>query len=58
MSAAPVIRRFADLDALSHAAADELGTIARAAIAERGRCHIALSGGSTPKHLFGLLVQA
>lgn len=58
MSAAPVIRRFADLDALSHAAADELATIARAAIAERGRCHIALSGGSTPKHLFGLLVQA
>jgi 6-phosphogluconolactonase len=58
MSAAPVIRRFADLDALSHAAADELGAIARAAIAKRGSCSIALSGGSTPKHLFGLLAQA
>jgi 6-phosphogluconolactonase len=58
MSAAAAIRRFADLDALSHAAADELGAIARAAIAERGRCSIALSGGSTPKHLFGLLARA
>lgn len=58
MSAAPVIRRFADLDALSHAAADELGAIARAAVAERGSCHIALSGGSTPKHLFHLLARA
>ena len=58
MSAAPVIRRFADLDALSHAAADELGAIARAAVRARGRCDIALSGGSTPRHLFGLLAQA
>jgi len=58
MSAAPVIRHLADLDALSHAAADELGAIARAAVSARGRCDIALSGGSTPKHLFGLLAAA
>jgi len=51
------LRRFADLDALSRAAADELTQIAHAAIAARGRCHIALSGGSTPKRLFGLLAQ-
>jgi len=51
------VRRFADLDALSGAAADDLIRIAHAAIAARGSCHIALSGGSTPRRLFGLLVQ-
>jgi 6-phosphogluconolactonase len=50
-----VVRRFADLDALSRAAADELIELARAAIAGRGRFHVALSGGSTPKRLFQLL---
>ena len=54
---APPIRRFADLDALSRAAADDLAAIARACAAERGICHIALSGGSTPRRLFQLLVQ-
>ncbi len=54
---APQVRRFADLDALSQAAADDLAEIARAAAAERGVCHIALSGGSTPRRLFQLLVQ-
>jgi 6-phosphogluconolactonase len=54
---APLLRRFADLDALSQAAADDLAGIARAAVAERGVCHIALSGGSTPRRLFQLLVQ-
>jgi 6-phosphogluconolactonase len=54
---APAVRRFADLDALSRAAADELAAIARAAVAARGACHIALSGGSTPRRLFQLLVQ-
>jgi 6-phosphogluconolactonase len=51
----PVIRRFADLDALSRAAADELAALARAAVAERGAFSVALSGGSTPKRLFQLL---
>jgi 6-phosphogluconolactonase len=54
---APPIRRFADLDALSGAAADDLAAIARACAAERGVCHIALSGGSTPRRLFQLLVR-
>jgi len=54
---APQIRRFADLDALNRAAADDLAAIARATAAERGVCHIALSGGSTPRRLFQLLVQ-
>lgn len=52
-----MIRRFADLDGLSRAAADELAAIARAAIAARGVCHVALSGGSTPKRLFELLAS-
>ena len=55
--AKPAIRRFDDLEALSHAAADDLAAIARAAVAERGTCHVALSGGSTPRRLFELLVQ-
>ncbi len=50
-----VIRRFAELDALSRAAAADFAAIAREAIAERGVCHVALSGGSTPKRLFGVL---
>lgn len=49
------IHRFADLDALSRAAADELAVIAREAITARGTCHVALSGGSTPKRLFQVL---
>lgn len=53
---APTVRRFADLDALSRAAADELAELARDAVAARGVCHIALSGGSTPRRLFQLLV--
>lgn len=49
------VRRFPDLDALSRAAADDLAAIAQAAAAARGACHIALSGGSTPRRLFQLL---
>ena len=51
------IRRFADLEALSRAAASDLVEIARAAVADRGVCHVALSGGSTPKRLFGVLTS-
>jgi 6-phosphogluconolactonase len=54
--AQPEVRRFDDLDALSRAAADDLAAIARASVAERGRCIIALSGGSTPRRLFQVLV--
>jgi len=58
MRARHTVRRFDNLDALSRAAADELSDLARAAVAARGTCRLALSGGSTPKHLFELLVQA
>lgn len=55
MGETTAIRRFADLDALSAAAADDFAVIARAAIADRGVCHVALSGGSTPRRLFQVL---
>src|SRR5215471_16371201 len=42
-------------DALFRMAADELGRIATDAASGRGVCHIALSGGSTPKALYALL---
>ncbi len=51
------IRRFADLDALSRAAVEDLAAIAREAVSARGACHVALSGGSTPKRLFQLLAS-
>lgn len=43
---------FPDPAALAEAAAARLGAIAEAAVAERGRFTIALSGGSTPRALF------
>jgi 6-phosphogluconolactonase len=49
------VRTFADAAALAHAGAAELATIAREAIAARGVCHVALSGGSTPKAMFAVL---
>ncbi|HET7500390.1 MAG TPA: 6-phosphogluconolactonase, partial [Kofleriaceae bacterium] len=52
-----MVRRFADLDALSRAAADEVAAIARLTVGERGTCHIALSGGSTPQRLFRRLAE-
>jgi 6-phosphogluconolactonase len=54
----PAVRRFDDLDALSHAAADDFAAIVRAAVVDRGTCSVALSGGSTPKRLFELFAQA
>ncbi len=51
------VRRFADLDALSRAAADDFIALGKAAIAARGVFHVLLSGGSTPKRLFSLLAD-
>ena len=45
----------ADVQTLARAAADELKGIVREAVRERGTCHVALSGGSTPKYLFDVL---
>jgi len=47
-----------DLAALSRRAAEQFVSLARAAIAARGRFSVALSGGSTPKALYSLLATA
>jgi 6-phosphogluconolactonase len=52
-----VVRRFADAEAVSRAAAEEVVCRARDAIAARGRFTIALAGGSTPKRLYELLAE-
>ena len=51
----PEVQVFSDKAALLRAAADEFATVLRAAVVERGRCLVALSGGSTPQGLFKLL---
>jgi len=47
------VRRVADAGELADAAADEILERARAAVAERGRFHLALAGGSTPRRTYG-----
>jgi 6-phosphogluconolactonase len=47
-------RIFPNLDALSRAALKELLRIVRDAVAQRGRCAIALSGGHTPAKMYAL----
>jgi 6-phosphogluconolactonase len=49
------IHVFPDADALANGAADDIAARAREAIAARGTFSIALSGGSTPAHLFDVL---
>lgn len=49
------VRVFPDLPAVSRAAAEEFVTLAREAIAQRGRFNVALSGGRTPKEMHRLL---
>jgi 6-phosphogluconolactonase len=51
----PIIQIYPDLAALSQAAADLFGRLARGAAAERGLFRTCLSGGSTPLRLFQLL---
>jgi 6-phosphogluconolactonase len=46
---------FPDKNALVRAEAERIVKLAREAIASRGRCLVALSGGSTPKPLYELL---
>ena len=48
---------FADPATLARAAAEEVTRRALAAVRENGRAAIALSGGSTPKTLYGLLAD-
>ncbi|MBI5963593.1 MAG: 6-phosphogluconolactonase [Chloroflexi bacterium] len=51
----PNIKIFKDIHELSHAAAELFAESSSQAIAERGRFLAALSGGSTPNHLYQLL---
>jgi 6-phosphogluconolactonase len=51
----PIIRQFANDEAVSQAAAEEFVEIVQQAIADRGVMTVALSGGSTPKRLYQLL---
>ncbi len=50
-----IVREFADLDALSSAAADEFRLIAIASVTARDCCRIVLPGGNTPRRLFEML---
>lgn len=52
------VHRHANMAALMQACAQRITDIARQAIAERGVCHIALSGGNTPKQLYATLASA
>jgi 6-phosphogluconolactonase len=52
------IQRFPDPEGVSRAAAQALVELARAAIAERGRFCVALSGGSTPRRMYEILGEA
>jgi 6-phosphogluconolactonase len=56
--AAPIIERFADLEALSRAAMAAVLQHGAEAITARGRFDLALSGGSTPRRLLRLLAEA
>src|SRR5512135_15553 len=51
------LKTFADVAGMSAFAAEQLAQAAARALAERGRVLVALSGGSTPLALFGLLAQ-
>lgn len=53
-----MIRKYADPEVLTRVAAEEFVHACREAILARGRFVVALSGGSTPKRLHGLLSAA
>jgi 6-phosphogluconolactonase len=55
VNGAPEIRVLADRDELNRAAAEEFVRVANVSVFERGRFHVALSGGTTPKDLYILL---
>jgi 6-phosphogluconolactonase len=57
MSASLEIRRLTTPQDLFQAAAEEVVSLAHAALSERGRFTIALSGGSTPRNLYTLLAS-
>lgn len=54
---APEVLRFPDLESASRAAAGRVARALRQAVAERGRCVLALAGGATPRRTYELLAQ-
>jgi 6-phosphogluconolactonase len=50
-------RVFADMDALSQGALDEVFRVTKDAVGKHGRCSISLSGGHTPEKMFALWSQ-
>ncbi|HVC96062.1 MAG TPA: 6-phosphogluconolactonase [Pirellulales bacterium] len=55
VNGSPEVRVLADRHELSRAAAEEFVRVADASTREWGCCHVALSGGSTPKDLYAML---
>ena len=53
-----MIRIFDDLETLSQAAAEMFADLANRAIVSHGRCSVALSGGHTPRRMYGILADA
>jgi 6-phosphogluconolactonase len=53
----PIIRTFADAEAVSRAGAEEFVRCAGEAVADRGQFTVALSGGNTPQRLYQLLAE-
>jgi 6-phosphogluconolactonase len=51
------VRKYADLDAVSRAFAEELVRVVPMIVQQQKRCSIALSGGSTPRRLFQILAE-
>jgi 6-phosphogluconolactonase len=49
------LRVLPDAQAVALAAAEHVAVVARAAVAERGRCHVAVSGGATPWRMLAAL---
>jgi 6-phosphogluconolactonase len=49
------VRAFATYEALCSAAADDIIRLARETIDQRGICHLAVSGGQTPRRVFEVL---
>lgn len=51
------VRVYPDLEALSRAAARDIAAFLREAVAQLGRCRVALAGGRTPRRLYELLAK-
>jgi 6-phosphogluconolactonase len=55
MNSEPLVRKFADIEALSQSLANEIAATLRAAVTARGAASLVVSGGNSPIRLFELL---